>query len=183
MEIDEDLKMITPKIIDIDAYDEIDGKVKKFSLKMSIINNLTLIIQLNYNALEIPSKAYKVYISRNYFNILKQDNKIFSSCKSLLEIENNITDLVKGKGSTIKIKKVIDNKYTLTIPISSDIQDKLIFIFNLEENPLMMDMNNKNNPMMMGMNNLNYPKKKDMNNMNDSIEMDNEGMNNPILSQ
>ena len=184
---DENFKNISPKTIYFDAYDEIDGNKKKFSMTMFIINNSILNIQLNYCNFEILNCPWK-YISRNFFSTLKLNNKIFSSCASLLEIENFIADLVKSKGSTIKIKKEFDNRFILTIPTSQLIQDKLILNFTQEDNPMKMGMNNMENPMMgmnsmnnqmMGMNNMNNPMM-GMNNMNNTMM----GMNtmiNPMM--
>jgi len=175
---DENFKNISPKTIYFDAYDEIDGNKKKFSMTMFIINNSILNIQLNYCNFEILNCPWK-YISRNFFSTLKLNNKIFSSCASLLEIENFIADLVKSKGSTIKIKKEFDNRFILTIPTSQLIQDKLILNFTQEDNPMKMGMNSMNNP-MMGMNNMNNPML-GMNNLNDSMKMGMNNMENPMM--
>ena len=175
---DENFKNISPKTIYFDAYDEIDGNKKKFSMTMFIINNSILNIQLNYCNFEILNCPWK-YISRNFFSTLKLNNKIFSSCASLLEIENFIADLVKSKGSTIKIKKEFDNRFILTIPTSQLIQDKLILNFTQEDNQMKMGMNSMNNP-MMGMNNMNNPML-GMNNLNDSMKMGMNNMENPMM--
>ena len=107
------------------AYDE--EKIE-YIIQISISNNQLI--------LEIISKSndnnlyYNNYISRNSFDRLKQNNKIFSTYHELLDIKNFFSQFLSS--DDIKLEK-FQNRYILTIPTSSEIQNEIKFVLSPEE--------------------------------------------------
>ena len=128
----EDVEMITEKNSNMDqdadptflmAYDE---EKKENIIQISISNNQLILEIISKN--NDNNSYYNNYISRNFLDRLKQNNKIFSTYQSLLDIKN----VLKQFTSNNDIKFIQDdNKYILTIPTSSEIQNEIKF--DLEE--------------------------------------------------
>ena len=107
------------------AYDE---EEEEYTIQISISNNqliLEIISKNNDNNL-----YYNNYISRNSFDRLKQNNKIFSTYHELLDIKNFLKQFISN--DDIKLEQD-DNKYILTIPTSSEIQNEIKFDLIPEE--------------------------------------------------
>ena len=130
----EDVEMITEKNSNVDqdadptflmAYDE---EKKENIIQISISNNQLILEIISKN--NDNNSYYNNYISRNFLDRLKQNNKIFSTYQSLLDIKNYFSQFLSS--DDIKLEK-FQNKYILTIPTSSKIQNEIKFVLSPEE--------------------------------------------------
>ena len=106
----------------------IDEEEEENSIQISISNN-QLILEIILKNTDNNS-YYNNYISRNSLDRLKQNNKIFSTYQSLLDIKNFFSQFLSS--DDIKLEK-FQNKYILTIPTSSEIQNEIKFDLIPEE--------------------------------------------------
>ena len=110
----------------LNAYD--DEEKKEYIIQISISNN-QLIFEIILNSND-NNLYYNKYIYQNSFDELKQNIKIFSTYQSLLDIKNffkqfeNIVNINYDK---------YKNRYILTIPTSSKIQNEIKFVLGPKE--------------------------------------------------
>ena len=134
--------------------------------------NISMFTSFNDLILEIH-RGNKYYVSRKDFNDLKTNNKVFSSCKSIIEIKNSIRNYI-DKIKKCKLKKDND-KYILRIYTSQKEED--VLIFQLLPEVLNNQMNNLDNSFFLNQTMMNTTcMNNQMGNMNNQMM----GMNNPM---
>ena len=134
--------------------------------------NISMYTSFNDLILEIY-RGNKYYVSRKDFNDLKTNNKVFSSCKSIIEIKISIENYI-DKIKKCKLKKDND-KYILRIYTSQKEED--VLIFQLLPEVLNNQMNNLDNSFFLNQTMMNTMcMNNQMGNMNNQLM----GMNNPI---
>ena len=94
----------------------LDEKNQEYTIKLNIDNNFLIFEILNEDDINFLDKKY---LSKNSFDSLKQNQKIFSDYNTLEEIKKLLENIIRQEDNFLKckIKKEI-KKYILTIPVS-----------------------------------------------------------------